>query len=102
MIRLRETLERGYRHRWLGPLVILLLVVLIAFVALHEGGETLFASAGELCVALALVLVGLVRAPARIVGRRSPASRHRGPPLVPAARGAAGLNLSISLAPLRL
>ena len=101
MIRLRETLERGCRHRWLGPLVILLLVVLIAFVALHEGGEKLFGSAGELCVALALVVVSLVRGRPQIVGRPSRGPLRRGP-LACAAPRAGPVPLSISLAPLRL
>lgn len=102
MIRLRETLERACRHRWLGPLVIVLLVVLIAFIAIHEGGDKLFESAGELCVALAAVLlVTLVRVlpPLRVRAARGP--QRRGPPLVPALR-AGTLKLSIPIAPLRL
>jgi hypothetical protein len=103
MIRLRETLDHACRHRWLGPLVIVLLVVLIAFVAIHEGGEKVSEAAGELCVALAgVVLVTLVRAlPPLRVGAVMIFQR-RGPPLV-SARGRAGdLKLSNALAPLRL
>jgi peptidoglycan/LPS O-acetylase OafA/YrhL len=103
MIRLRETLERACRHRWLGPLVIVLLVVLIAFVAIHEGGEKVFESAGELCVALAaLVLTILVQLLPPGLVRPPQAPRRRGPLHGPTALPAGDLKFSITLAPLRL
>jgi hypothetical protein len=78
MIRLRETLTRACRHRWLGPLVIIVLVVLIAVVALHEGGERLLESAGELCIAVAaLGVVALARLLPPLVVRPSSVSRGR-------------------------
>jgi hypothetical protein len=101
MIRLREVLQRARRHRWLGPLVIVLLVLLVAFVAFHEGSEKLFGSAGELCIAVALVVVSIVRARPQIVGRPSRAFQSRAPPVPPVAP-AGGVKLSISVAPLRL
>lgn len=103
MIRLRESIARACRHRWLGPLVILLLVLLIAFIAIHEGGEKLFESAGELCVALAaFVVVTLVRLLPPVLVRPLRGPRHRGPPLAAAGLRPGGLKLSISVAPLRL
>jgi hypothetical protein len=102
MIRLREALQRARRHRWLGPLVIILLVLLVAFIAFHEGSEKLFGSAGELCIAVAVVVVSLVRARPQIVGRPSRAFESRAPPVPPVTLPAGGVKLSISLAPLRL
>jgi hypothetical protein len=101
MIRVRDMLEHACRHRWLGPLVIVVLAVLIAFLAIHEGGEKLFESAGELCVALAAVaFVTLARVllPLRVRPARTP--QRRGPPRVALALRAGDLKLSI--APLRL
>lgn len=99
VIRLREAIDRGLRHRWLGPLVVLLLVLLVLGLAFHEGGETLFEAGGQLCVALALIVVAalLVRRP--FVRRTCRLQPRRGPPLalVPVAR-----TVSASFAPLRL
>ena len=95
-------LERARRHPWLGPLVILLLVALIALIAIHEADEKLFEVAGDLCVALAAVVVALVRLLAPVLVRLLRGPARRGPPVVPAALAAAGLDPPVSFAPLRL
>ena len=54
----------------LGPLLILLLVLLIAFTLLHEGHESTGVDAGVLCVGMALVLLtAAVLAPRPATGR---------------------------------
>lgn len=62
IIRLRGLIERGLRHGWLGPVVLILLAVLLAAVLIHEG-ERLTDGVGELCMALfvLVVLCGLAR-----------------------------------------
>lgn len=57
MIRLRRDLERGARHPILGPLLILLLVLMLAFTVAHEGNEAAGAKLAELCVGIALILL---------------------------------------------
>lgn len=55
-------IERGCRHRLLGPIVILLLAVLLASVFLHvvvEGAEAA-AKLGDRCVAIAAALGSLL------------------------------------------
>lgn len=64
MIRLRELIERALRHRWLGPVVLLLLAVLLAAVLIHEGGERLADGVGELCLALFVLAAVCVLGPA--------------------------------------
>jgi hypothetical protein len=76
-------IERGCRHRLLGPIVILLLVVLLASVFLHvvvEGAEAA-AQLGDLCVAIAAALGSLllVRSLPRVYVRTSGVA-ERGPP----------------------
>jgi hypothetical protein len=103
MIRLRGTLERACRHRWLGPLVIVLLVVLIAFIAVHESGDKLLESAGELCVGLAaLLVVTLVRLLPTVLVHALRGHRRRGPPPAAAGLRPCGPDVSIFVAPLRL
>lgn len=62
MIRLRDMMERGCRHRFFGPVVVLVLVVLLASVFLHvaiEGAEAA-GQLGALCLAVATVLGSLL------------------------------------------
>lgn len=99
MIRLRDTIDRALRHRCLGPLVALLLVVLVLGLAFHEGGEELFEAGGQLCVALALIVIAALHVRRPFVRRTSRPRPLRGPPvaLAPFARAA-----SAAFAPLRL
>jgi hypothetical protein len=62
MIGLRQTIERGMKHRWLGPLFVILFCVLIALVCLHgihdaHHGAT---EAGELCLGLIVMFAFLI------------------------------------------
>lgn len=85
VIRLRESIDRWLRHRWVGPLLLVLLAVVLGVLALHEGLEQLLESAGELCVALAILALARFAVQAkRPALRLSPQSR-RGPPRVPLA-----------------
>lgn len=68
----------------LGPLLILLLVLLIAFTLLHEGHESTGVDGGALCVGMALVLLSAAvmalrpatgRAHASLVLARAPPGR---------------------------
>lgn len=67
VIRLRETVQAGLRHPVLGPLVLALLVVLLAFLVLHAAEDGI---AGELfacaiaIAAAATILVPPLRAAA--------------------------------------
>ncbi len=90
MIRLRATLEQALRHRWLGPIVFLLVALVLSFLALHPASDGHF-DAASLCAAVALLAVvqllivaaaPLGRAPSVVSLRapprsRSPASRQR-------------------------
>lgn len=85
MIELRRNIERGMRHRWLGPLFIILFCVLLALMflhAMHDGNGT---ELGEFCLGITMMLgiVLLIRVrfkatlalvPVRI-GRAPPARR---------------------------
>lgn len=47
------------RHRWLGPLFVILLCLLLAMLylhALHDGGHSTGAELGELCLGIVMML----------------------------------------------
>lgn len=84
MIRLREMLERGMRHRWLGPALILLVALLLALVVLHITADQA-AEAGVVCIAfLVMVVTVLLLPPSQIVAPRL--RRTRAPRAPPPAR----------------
>lgn len=58
MIRLRRTIEGGVRHRWLGPLFVILLCLLLAMLFLHamHDGQCAGTELGELCLAISVLL----------------------------------------------
>lgn len=66
VIALRRNIERWRRHPIIGPILIVLLVVMLAFVFLHESHEQIAAEVGELCVGIALLCLALLL-PAAIV-----------------------------------
>ena len=82
MIKLRRFLERGVRHPVWGPLLLLLLVVLLALIAMHEGSESFATDLGELCVGIAITLTVMVFLPRGHVGARVTVTTAgvRGPP----------------------
>ncbi len=81
MIRLRKSIQAGLRHPILGPLVLLLLALLLAFVVLHAIEDGI---AGELfaCVFAAAAVIRLVTRPPRVLARFSLAftAADRAPP----------------------
>lgn len=104
MIRLRTLIDRGIRHPFLGPLLLLFLALVLAFVALHtlEDGVagSLFACMILGAAALRLVVVlgrrwRLKRDQAPLLGRAPP--KWSLSPLAP--RGVAPVPVA---APLRL
>lgn len=105
MIRLRDMIERGCRHRLLGPIVILALAVLLASVFLHvalEGAEAAV-ELGELCVAIATILGSFLLARSRGTSlARVGEVADRGPPRLAAvvATGLPGLAAPVAI-PLR-
>lgn len=82
MIALRRNIERWRRHPIIGPILIILLVVMLAFVLVHESHEKIAAEVGELCVGIALLFLAmLLPAPVIFVVAVSVAlCFRRGPP----------------------
>ena len=62
VIRLRQIIERGMRHRWLGPLFFLLLVLLLVMTALHavHDGDHIASGAGDVCLGIAIMLGAVI------------------------------------------
>lgn len=86
MIRLRRMLERGRAHPVLGPILLIVLVLLLAFVFLHLAQDA--TEVGAMCLALATV-VGLLlieRLHRRMSEPLVAVRGDRGPPAVSDAR----------------
>lgn len=80
MIALRGWLERTSRRRWVGPLVVILLVLLIAMTMFHTGTDQALEQEGAACIAF-VFFVAVTRLVQRLCA--SPASRrmrNRAPP----------------------
>jgi hypothetical protein len=61
MIRLRQTIERGARHRWLGPLFVILLCLMLALLFLHAMHDAHHATeVGEFCLGLTVMFSLLI------------------------------------------
>jgi hypothetical protein len=86
MIRLRQTIERGTRHRWLGPLFVIVLCLMLALLFMHGLHDSHHATElGEFCLGLTVMFSLLIvirlkwRAVVQIaqprLGRAPPASR---------------------------
>lgn len=101
MIWLRDQIERGRCHPVLGPVLLVLLAILLAFVAIH-GVADQSQHDGYVCVGLMLLLVVvlLIPRPRLIVVHRLFASR--GPPRERVPSAAPTPFPSITLTPLRL
>src|SRR6266508_1702757 len=65
VIRLRAAIERAPERRWIWPLVLVALVVLLAFVGLHVLGDHFESAAAATCGGILLVSI-LVLGPARL------------------------------------
>ncbi len=82
VIRLREMLERGRRHRWLGPAFVVLLAILLALVVLHTAADQA-TETGVVCLAILMILVAVLLPsppPLVILVRRTRAARDPPPP----------------------
>lgn len=93
---LRETIERGVRHRWLGPLFVVLLCLMLAMLFMHDMHEGHIAATelGEFCLGLTIMfgLMVLIRVRVRLIERvvlrlpaRAPPPARRVSLLVPSA-----------------
>lgn len=105
VIRLRWQIERGLRHPVVGPLLVLLLALLIAFTILHQTSERVVGHVDLITFAIALVLLAALSAlhrcspiAARVVTASPP---MRGPPQRSGLYSAGTLR-SIDFSPLRL
>ena len=101
MIRLRQTIERGVRHRWLGPLFVILFCLMLALLylhAMHDGGHSAATELGEFCLGLTIMfsLLIVIRVHWRVIlslalprsGRAPPAPLPVLPRVRPVALGA--------------
>ena len=84
MIRLRQTIERGMRHRWLGPLFVILFCLLVALTFLHgiHDGDHMATDLGEFCLGLTVMFSFLVviRIALRVTVPAAISSLGRAPP----------------------
>ena len=62
MIRLRQTIERGMRHPWLGPLFVILFCLLMALMFMHAMHDTdhMGTEIGEFCLGLTVMFSLLI------------------------------------------
>ena len=62
MIRLRQTIERGMRQRWLGPLFVILFCLLMALMFMHamHDSDHVGTETGEFCLGLTVMFSFLV------------------------------------------
>jgi hypothetical protein len=65
VIRLRSALVRALERRWVGPLVLVILIVLLAFVGLHVFGDHFEDAAAATCGGLLIVTVFRLVLPSR-------------------------------------
>ena len=81
MIRLRHEIDRALGNRWLGPIILLVLVGLLALVVLHVTIDQAI-EASVVCLALVIVFVRVVRPiRLRLLGLQTPPAASRGPPV---------------------
>lgn len=102
MIRLRRTIERARRHRWLGLLVLILLAFLLALLVFHSAADSAELTAELACFAVAVLFVVallVARPPSSLQPQRL---RSRGPPGAPRLVPVAGRLHPIRALPLRL
>lgn len=85
MIRLRQTIERGMRHRWLGPLLVVLFCVLVALMYLHgiHDGHHMATELGEFCLGLTVMfsLLIVIRLGWRVIVPLVQSRSGRAPPV---------------------
>ena len=94
VIRLRELLERGMRHRWLGPAVVVLVAILLVLVVMHTTTDQA-TEASVVCVAFLVILVAVLFPPPSLLVIQVVRPR---PPRAPPEHGPAQ-NLFLTVAP---
>jgi uncharacterized membrane protein YhaH (DUF805 family) len=102
MIRLRRTIERARRHRWLGLVVLVLLVFLLALLVFHSAADSAEFAAEFACFAVAMLLVMtffVTRPRSCLQARRL---RSRSPPRLPRVAPLPGRPQAFHVLPLRL
>ena len=57
MIGLRQTIERGMRHRWLGPLFVILFCLMLALLFMHamHDGHDMGTELGQFCLGVTIM-----------------------------------------------
>lgn len=82
MIRLRHEIDCALRHRWLGPIILLVLVGLLALVVLHITIDQAI-EASIVCLAIVMIVVRIVWPFRRrlLLGLQTPPAESRGPPI---------------------
>jgi peptidoglycan/LPS O-acetylase OafA/YrhL len=81
LIRLRKLIDRALERRWLGILVLLVLVLLLAFVALHTAHDEAHDSLLLTCVAITVLAACVVASTRGVIRVQPPRSMSwRGPP----------------------
>jgi len=85
MIRLRQTIERGMRHRWLGPLFVILFCLMLALLFMHavHDGQDAGTELGRFCVGLTIMFgfIVLIRLRWRVVVPLVDVRPGRAPPV---------------------
>ena len=83
MIRLRRTLERSWAHPVLGPILLIVVALLLAFLVVHAFHQDAIGAIGALCVAIVAVVGAalLELVPGRLARPVISARGDRGPPL---------------------
>ena len=80
MIRLRHEIDRALRNPWVGPIVLLVLVGLLALVILHVTIDQAI-EASIVCLVIVMFAVGTVRIVRRFLGLlQAPPASSRGDP----------------------
>jgi uncharacterized membrane protein YhaH (DUF805 family) len=73
-------LERGRRHRWLGPVFVVLFALMLALVVLHTTADQA-TETGVVCLAILMILVAvLLPSPPRLVVHVRRIRAARAPP----------------------
>ena len=84
MIMLRQTIERGTKHRWLGPLFVIVLCLMLALLFLHGLHDSDHATElGEFCLGLVIMfsLLMVIRLKWRVVVQIAEPRLGRAPPV---------------------
>jgi hypothetical protein len=106
MIRLRQTIEQGMRHRWLGPLFVLLFCLMLALLFMHAAhdGHDVGTELAQFCLGLTIMfgLIVLIRLRSRVILQLAVVRAVRAPPTARIRTLSPCASFSGSAPPLRL